>query len=937
MNKVIIKEIGYDFNDYNVEDYKKSSPKERLKKIYILANYSQLEGMRKKLVDQVAGICTDNIITFDDLIEKYKKQSKYYINREEAAWILKKIIEDEDINEYSNSIGSLREVIKYLFNVKSFFISADDYISKAGTDKELLFIGKLFKKYEEVLLENNIDDEIGKSRDAIENIKAKKNPKNYQIVINGFIDFRNNELLLIESMIKSGFNILIEYPFYTNRENKIFDTTISSLKNIGFNIELKKDGILDKLELNILAQNSNKFNKKISLVAATSKFYEIRDIFALINKKLDNNKLDDFSFIITEDYENIIKLVAPEFNLPVNIMNEEKARDLPYIKKLLSFLKFTKFDEKKRLISLIANENFNLFVELDKGDFIRELIELDYVGINGNYSSFSDNFQTIILAIRNLLEEFRSDSLGFIEKYFTSENAKKQELLSFKLYKEEKVLSESFKAIEIIDKISKSIKTFGQIIKIDGKNLVEMFIDKLEEEKYYSSSNQFGIKVFKGINSIGISSPIKIICGLDQKFPQIKSMGYFYSNKYSAFHKKIGFSFANPQDDFDNKLILFSQGIAGAKELILSYSCVDGKLEAGRSLFLNDLLARIYKTDTDYGTFFAESQNKYYDLTTRFIRDTDNLVTELNYLSKEKINNINNLRRKYTLRRNLEKLYLGKIHNFPDDFQSIYSPKSLEYYNECPFKYYIKYILNYKNLELEYKDEFNLEKGRFYHKILEWFFKLPDYVFLDDYEIESIIYIMINNYEKLYSLSFKDYQKEIYKNYLAEYIKIDIKNQKNFNGDFKPTKFEEKIEKSIRNLKIFGRVDRLDLNNENNVIIYDYKSKTIPTKSEILNFKALQLPIYGLLLGEEKVVGLVYSAIEKASLGNYLFNKNIYSRGQDANEIDQYFNDLVLLIENIDQNIKSGNFVLDSSNEVICKNCEYNIICRKEEVGINGI
>lgn len=137
MNKVIIKEIGYDFNDYNVEDYKKSSPKERLKKIYILANYSQLEGMRKKLVDQVAGICTDNIITFDDLIEKYKKQSKYYINREEAAWILKKIIEDEDINEYSNSIGSLREVIKYLFNVKSFFISADDYISKAGTDKEL--------------------------------------------------------------------------------------------------------------------------------------------------------------------------------------------------------------------------------------------------------------------------------------------------------------------------------------------------------------------------------------------------------------------------------------------------------------------------------------------------------------------------------------------------------------------------------------------------------------------------------------------------------------------------------------------------------------------------------------------------------------------------------------------------------------------------------
>lgn len=95
MNKLIIRNIGYDFQKENIKYIKDLAPLNRLGLFYILPNYSILEDTRKDLTEELGGIGIENVMTFDDLSDIFSDKNKIYISRDEGAWILKKILEDK--------------------------------------------------------------------------------------------------------------------------------------------------------------------------------------------------------------------------------------------------------------------------------------------------------------------------------------------------------------------------------------------------------------------------------------------------------------------------------------------------------------------------------------------------------------------------------------------------------------------------------------------------------------------------------------------------------------------------------------------------------------------------------------------------------------------------------------------------------------------------
>ncbi len=168
------------------------------------------------------------------------------------------------------------------------------------------------------------------------------------------------------------------------------------------------------------------------------------------------------------------------------------------------------------------------------------------------------------------------------------------------------------------------------------------------------------------------------------------------------------------------------------------------------------------------------------------------------------------------------------------------SPSRLESYLGCPFRYYLQYVLRLKK-----REEFGVDiadTGNIIHECFEKFFSLPDYDQKNEKQIYDFVVATIANiidreeYRYLNNEEFKIVLDDL-KNETSKSISTLVEKMKTSlfkpyaleavigegeDAKFKPLEIDLGTGKKI---KLTGKIDRIDTNNEEAFIV-DYKSKS---------------------------------------------------------------------------------------------------------------
>ena len=228
---------------------------------------------------------------------------------------------------------------------------------------------------------------------------------------------------------------------------------------------------------------------------------------------------------------------------------------------------------------------------------------------------------------------------------------------------------------------------------------------------------------------------------------------------------------------------------------------------------------------------------------------------------------------------------------------------SLNSYNECAFKYYLKYVLKVDS----YEDTFEAFIGSMYHKILSLYKK---YNF--DFEKEY------NKYLETRELSLKEKLLLVrIKKELLEFINVlkDQEDYTTYNDELYEQEAKVKIDKKV-SVEFIGYIDKIMYrkNIEDTYFsIIDYKTGTIDTHIEPMKYGLhMQLPVYLYLIHYGKVfanpifTGIYYQ--------NILFKYPTWSNKLEKEEKTKYYlngysTDQLDILESFDRTYKDSEYI----------------------------
>jgi len=180
-----------------------------------------------------------------------------------------------------------------------------------------------------------------------------------------------------------------------------------------------------------------------------------------------------------------------------------------------------------------------------------------------------------------------------------------------------------------------------------------------------------------------------------------------------------------------------------------------------------------------------------------------------------------------------------KVEQF-DAFAQTWSPARLKVWLECKRKYYYRYLLN-----INAKEEQTLNEGAFLHTLLEQLYQEQNFYQTQEVLTQRLHSIM----EKL--LPQQDaqsrYRKLLWQEKLKGFVAKEIAH---FQAGWRVVAREVNIAGEIGGLKFKGRIDRID-QNQSDTLILDYKSGRVEKEPKKLNpdkITDFQMSIYQHLL-----------------------------------------------------------------------------------------
>jgi inactivated superfamily I helicase/RecB family exonuclease len=252
-----------------------------------------------------------------------------------------------------------------------------------------------------------------------------------------------------------------------------------------------------------------------------------------------------------------------------------------------------------------------------------------------------------------------------------------------------------------------------------------------------------------------------------------------------------------------------------------------------------------------------------------------------------------------------------KIDPVVDNFDAksiVWSASRLKIFLECKRKYYYRYIENVKA-----KEDSELNEGAFLHLLLDHLFR--EHNSYDSKEnMQKNLNILL---DKL--LPFADaktnYQKLLWKEKLKGFVESQIKH---FKSDWKVVEREKEFQSEIGGLKFKGRIDRIDQNNTDTLIL-DYKSGSIKEAQKSKNIETLtdlQMSIYHHILSQK------YKNINLAFIK--LFENGKIEEITALKEKNEYLAEVIVELKQTTKFIAKK-----TENLQKCKFCEFTLVCER--------
>ena len=244
-----------------------------------------------------------------------------------------------------------------------------------------------------------------------------------------------------------------------------------------------------------------------------------------------------------------------------------------------------------------------------------------------------------------------------------------------------------------------------------------------------------------------------------------------------------------------------------------------------------------------------------------------------------------------------------------DDFDAssiTWSASRLKIFLECKRKYYYKYE---KKIEAKREDELN--EGSHLHDVLKKLFEKKE-SYTSKEELEKDLFVLLDTTHPS-SDAKAEYQKLLWKEKLKSFVESQIAH---FDAGWKVVSREEKFKANIGGLDFEGRIDRIDQNSTDTLVV-DYKSGKVENEPKKLNTDKItdfQMPVYHQLLnGRYQNIRLAYLKIfEKDSMQEVTLL-------EERNE---------LLSEKIVELKQTKCFVAEKCEDLQkCKWCPYTLMC----------
>lgn len=286
----------------------------------------------------------------------------------------------------------------------------------------------------------------------------------------------------------------------------------------------------------------------------------------------------------------------------------------------------------------------------------------------------------------------------------------------------------------------------------------------------------------------------------------------------------------------------------------------------------------------------------------------------------------------------------------------MWSVSKLNDYGKCPFRFWVSHMLRIGPVE---EPELGLDArllGEVYHKALEFFYldlqnKSLSILDTDHERIQSLFEQSIEQAiewleqsRKFRRTDFWQYEKKEISFRLKRFFVKEKERANKSNGEFVPTYFEKGfgfkdgdsapalvLRSNGGEIRMHGRVDRIDVARDGRVKVIDYKSGSAAiSKRETVAGRNMQLPVYAMAV-QQAILG---NANVQVKSGQFLS----FSSGDQTGMLDfQDGEDYIGLTQNYIGEfvgaIKNGDFSVSPSSPDSCKHCDHKQLCRITELG----
>lgn len=795
---------------------------------------------------------------------------------------------------------------------------------------------------------------------ALENIEQNKYLAQFkQIIFYGIYDLTSLQYDILKA-VSQNYNTALFFPYEDISSYKyIQDFYLSNI--IGLSSEHKK-AQLPKSELDSFCNHLFEVPKEHSKYQAPIKIIDtsgsLGQVQAAAKEVLLLHK-QGFAFKdiavcarSLEPYKNDIVKVFAQNDIPVNINFEESFIIQPLINVCISLLNIARNNfHKDSVLSFINSpylkERQNLWGQLIKDigvqtGFNQWLNLLDLAAKQGKKEALLlKDFLVKLEAKVSLLEEAASfTSLvlrvkDIFDTFISLENLNPQEQVLF----------------EHLENILEEISSYDKVRSAKRGEFLEELNYLLEQEKINRAVNlQNALTVADIMNLRGQTFKAIIVLGLNEGiFPTKINEDPVFKDAWRSSLQKLGYNIKVSAQRYQEEKLFFYFALSSAEQkatLIYQRCDEEGKLKI-QSVYLTWLdkildkaerlslsrrpsqqLLEWYKISpqllTSKEAAFLASLEGNFTLAASLAGAEEELFLQAFSLSMEGSLGARDLvcKREGPLWQHICKKGL--------------SPSALGNMYQCPAKYLFNNIFDREDTLVLQRDKLDeRDRGILNHEILEQFYKyLLSRNLFDKVFAKGALDILQTFIDK--NLCDKDYKKYgLYPLLWSVLCKEMAQNLKNFVGQDLariqknkqiPSYFEQDITCNFEDLKIHGKIDRIDLCEDKTAFgIIDYKNSRKKSKSAKLIFQEanFQGPFYFELaksmeaLSKIQPTVMAYASIKEVNFKELSYDEYL--------TLKDTFWTLVKFLETL---IKEGLFIINPGKEA-CKYCSYGDFCRK--------